>query len=229
VGGEIQLGASPPDLRPEERGEVLFYDARLSLDGWFSCHSCHTDGHSNGRLNDNLSDGSLGTPKRVLSLLGTKDTEPWAWNGKMPDLESQIRQSVKSTMQGRAPTAEQVRDLTAFLKTLSPPPALAKARNSMDPKARKRGEQVFERQKCATCHAPPFYTSTATYDVGLRDEAGASHFNPPSLRGLSQAGPYFHDNRANTLEEVFARYRHRLADQLSAEEISDLLHFLNSL
>jgi Di-haem cytochrome c peroxidase len=100
VVAEVRLGPPPGDLRPEERGEMLFYDARLSHDAWFSCHSCHPDGHSNGRLNDNFTDGSFGTPKRVLSLLGVKDTGPWAWNGGMPDLETQVRNSVKSTMQG---------------------------------------------------------------------------------------------------------------------------------
>ena len=208
---------------------MLFYNARLSLDGWFSCHSCHTDGHSNGRLNDNFTDGSFGTPKRVLSLLGVKDTEPWAWNGKMADLDTQVRHSVTSTMHGGKPTAEQVRDLTAYLKTLPPPPALAKARGVNDPDSLKRGRRVFEREKCATCHTPPLYTSAGTYDVGVRDEAGETRFNPPSLRGVSQAGPYFHDNRAGSLEEVFTRHRHKLANQLSAEELDDLLHFLNSL
>ena len=56
---EISLGRQSP-LGPAERGEQLFYDARLSLEGWFSCHSCHSDGHSNGRLNDNLGDGGFG-------------------------------------------------------------------------------------------------------------------------------------------------------------------------
>ena len=60
----------------------------------------------NGRLNDNLTDGSFGTPKRVLSLLGVKDTGPWAWNGHMKDLETQVRTSLKSTMQGPTPTAD---------------------------------------------------------------------------------------------------------------------------
>ena len=47
-----------------------------------SCHSCHTDGHTNGQLNDNLSDfKTFGAPKRVLSLLGKRDTMPLAWNG----------------------------------------------------------------------------------------------------------------------------------------------------
>jgi cytochrome c peroxidase len=227
VVGDVRLG-EPKELRPEERGEVLFHDARLSRDAWFSCHSCHTDGHTSGRLNDNLSDGSLGTPKRVLSLLGVKDTGPWAWNGKMADLPTQVRHSVKSTMQGRAPTDDEVRDLVAYLKTLPPPPSLTEARGT-DAEAVKRGRKVFEEQKCAKCHEPPSYTSAGTYDVGLRDEAGETHFNPPSLRGVSQGGPYFHDGRAATLEEVFTRHRHRLADPLSDDELRDLLHFLRSL
>jgi YVTN family beta-propeller protein len=225
---EVRLGAVP-EPRPEERGELLFHDARLSFEGWYSCQSCHPDGHTNGRLNDNFSDGSFGTPKRVLSLLGTKDTGPWAWNGKMPDLETQVRTSVKSTMQGQNPSAEQVRDLTAYLRTLSPPPGLLKARATIDAESLRRGRKVFAREKCATCHTPPTYTSPKAYDVGLRDEAGGSHFNPPSLRGVSQGGPYFHDNRARTLEEVFTRYHHQLAGPLSAQEVRDLVHFLGSL
>jgi YVTN family beta-propeller protein len=226
--GEISLGKSP-ELTAEKRGELLFFDARLSFDSWFSCHSCHPDGHTNGRLNDNFTDGSFGTPKRVLSLLGVKDTGPWAWNGKMPDLEAQVRNSLRSTLQGLDPSTEAVRDLTTFLKTLPPPPGLSKARNTIDSEAFQRGKKIFARQKCATCHTPPTYTSPKTYDVGLRDEAGEKQFNPPSLRGLSQAGPYFHDNRALSLREVFSRYRHELAGALSNQELSDLLHFLEGL
>jgi YVTN family beta-propeller protein len=225
---EIALGPIA-DLRPAERGELLFYDARLSHDSWFSCHSCHPNGHSNGLLNDNFTDGSFGTPKRVLSLLGVKDTGPWAWNGHMTDLEAQVRTSVTSTMQGPAPSPQQVADLTAFLRTLTPPPSLLRARGKIDTEATGRGRRVFVREKCNTCHAPPTYTSPRTYDVGLRDEAGTTHFNPPALRGISQAGPYFHDGRARTLEEVFTRYRHRLADTLPQRDLADLLYFLRSL
>jgi YVTN family beta-propeller protein len=229
VVGEVPLTSAPVEPRAAERGEMLFYNARLSFESWFSCHSCHTDGHSNGRLNDNLSDGTLGTPKRVLSLLGVKDTGPWAWNGKVTDLEAQIRSSLRSTMHGRAPTAEQVADLAAYLQTLSPPPSVAKARGRIDATARERGRRVFDTQKCGHCHQEGTYTSPHTYDVGLRDEAGLDHFNPPSLRGLSQAGPYFHDSRASTLAEVFTHYRHRLTGDLSGQELGDLLAFLEGL
>jgi YVTN family beta-propeller protein len=225
---EVSLGPQP-ELSPSDRGELLFHDARLSHDGWFSCQSCHSDGHTTGQLNDNLTDGSLGTPKRILSLRGARDTAPYAWNGKMPDLESQVRQSVQSTMQGTKPTDEQVRDLAAFVRTLSPPPSLTRLRGEVDEAAARRGQSVFQREGCASCHAPPAYTSANTFSVGLSDEAGNTTFNPPSLRGVSQGGLYFHNNSAATLEEVFTRHRHQLKQELPKQDLEDLLAFLRSL
>jgi len=232
VRSTIRLGdeaARTVDLSPEQRGEQLFYDARLSLDGWYSCHSCHSDGHTNGRLNDNLTDGSLGTPKRVLSLLGVKDTGPWAWSGQMTDLGKQVRHSLKSTMQGAEPGEQRVRDLVAYLHTLEPPPAVARARGELDAATVERGRVVFVSRKCALCHLGPALTTPRTYDVGLGDEGGITQFNPPSLRGLSQAGPFFHDSRALTLDEVLGRFRHRLPEELPDNEMHDLLTFLRSL
>ncbi len=230
VQGEIRLGPTPEPSRSDV-GEYLFYDARLTHDGWFSCHSCHTDGHTNGLLADTLSDGSYGTPKRVLSLRGVRDTGPWAWNGTMTTLDAQVSKSVTTTMHGREPTAEQVEALTAFLHTLAPAPPVGAGDGTGDTDAAavRRGREVFDRQACATCHVPPAYTSAKSYDVGLEDEAGERRFNPPSLRGVSQGGPYFHDGRAATLEDVFARHRHQLKGELPAGELKDLLAFLRAL
>jgi len=227
----IPLGpaAAPDRTTPEQRGEMLFHDARLSLDGWFSCHSCHTDGHSNGRLNDNLSDGTLGTPKRVLSLHGIRDTAPLNWNGKTKDIETQVRNSIESTMQGKSPTKEAVRDLAAYLRSLEPLPGIAASRNKMDAALSKRGEAAFTRLKCGACHTAPEYTSANVYDVGLRDEAGSKHFNPPSLRGVSQAGAWLHDGRARSLREVFEQFRHRVPPDLPKADLDDLLHFLEGI
>ncbi len=223
----ILLGAQPK-LSDVERGELLFYDARLSHENWLSCNSCHVDGHTNGQLNDNLSDGSFGTPKRVLSLLGVKDTAPWAWNGGIVDLKDQVRKSLEITMRGPKATDQQVRDLDAFLKTLGPPPPL-RSETAATRAAVQRGKEIFRQQGCASCHVPPAYTSARTYDVGLTDEAGTKLFNPPSLRGVGQAGPYFHDNRAATLEDVLTVHRHQLKKELAREELADLLLFLRSI
>jgi YVTN family beta-propeller protein len=224
------IGLGPqPELGPADRGEVLFHDARLSHEGWLSCQSCHTDGHSNGRLADTLGDGTYGTPKRIPSLLGVRDTAPLAWDGSVPDLSAQVRKSVETTMRGNRLSADQVRDLTAYLETLSPPPARARLVGKLDEAAMRRGREVFARHACATCHTPPTYTSGKTYDVGLADEAQLKMFNPPSLRGAGQGGPYFHDGRAATLAEVFSRYRHQVKGELTKQELGDLLEFLESL
>lgn len=228
VTAEIALGPAV-ELTAADRGELLFHDSRLSHDGWMSCHSCHTDGHSNGRLADTLGDGTYGTPKRVPSLLGVADTGPWAWNGGVKDLRDQMRQSVATTMRGAKLSDDQADDLVGYLRTLAPAPPRGRFREAADRAPVARGREVFDRQGCGTCHAPPTYTTPRTYDVGLVDESGQRAFNPPSLRGVSQGGPFFHDGRAATLADVFARHRHQLRGDLGAAELADLLTFLESL
>jgi DNA-binding beta-propeller fold protein YncE len=223
---KISLGPSP-ELTSADRGRRLFYDARLSLDGWFSCHSCHTDGHSNGLLADTLGDGGYGDPKRVLSLLGVGQTGPWAWTGTMARLEEQIDKSVSTSMHGSPLTAEQIADIAAFLNSLAPPPVVSP--RGADEAAVERGSALFVELRCGRCHAPPAYTSDAVYDVALVDESGRRRFNPPSLRGVSQQARLFHDGRAESLEAVLSQTRHQLDRELTPHELADLVQFLRSL
>lgn len=227
----ISLGTSPA-LTEAQRGQVLFHDARLSLDGWYSCSSCHVEGHTCGLLNDNHTDGSYGTPKRVLSLLGASDTGPWAWNGSSSTLEKQVRLSMVSTMDGKPAeaTPATVNAIAAYLRTLAPAPGLDVARGKVDQSAVNRGRHLFESLDCVHCHRPPTYTSTKTYDVGLHDEAGTTHFNPPSLRGVSQLPAYFHDNRATSLRDVLVQFKHPDGQtHLTDQELNDLLAFLRAI
>ena len=222
--GTIPLGTRP-ELTAVDRGERLFRSARLSHDKWFSCQSCHVDGHTNGLLNDNLTDGSFGSPKRVLTLRGIADTSPYAWTGRFTTLADQIRHSARSTMQGEPLADEEANDLAAYLRTLPPPPGIG----SSDAATAQRGIVLFERLECARCHARPTFTSDRVADVKLKDEKGLTKFNPPSLRGVSQNGPYFHDGRAASLEEVLAKFKHQLDRELTADELRDLVEFLNGL
>lgn len=232
--GKVSLGPRPP-LSAADRGERLFYDGKLSHRRWFSCHSCHPDGHTNGRLNDNLGDGGYGSPRRIPTLLGTAATGPWAWDGHHPMLIDQIRSSLLTTMHGgkQAASERRILDLAAYLHTLPAPPALSTARGTADLVAVERGRVVFEDRGCSRCHAPPDYTSPHVYDVGLHDSllqgAQSARFNPPSLLGVSQRGPYFHDNRAATLSDVFERFHHGDTADLPATSLADLLAFLQAL
>jgi YVTN family beta-propeller protein len=229
VAATIPLGPKP-ELTASQQGELLFYDARLSHDGWMSCHSCHSDGHANGERNDNLSDESFGAPKRVLSLLGVKDTLPLAWNGQAQTFRRQIENSLDKTMQREEPVPlEQVKAIAAYLDTLEIPPPVAVLRGTADQAAIERGRVVFEKRACAECHPAPTYTTPAAYDVGLVDSLGNREFNPPSLRGLSHRGPYFHDNSAETVEDVFLKHSHPSAATYSTDEVRDLAAFVLNL
>jgi cytochrome c peroxidase len=95
-----------------------------------------------------------------------------------------------------------------------------------------KGFDVFSHQNkanCTLCHLPPLFTDTLFHNVGigsdkkpmdpgrgkiLEDEAKAAGkkdekaadmmgaFKTPTLRGIADEAPYFHDGRAKTLEEA---------------------------
>ena len=220
----VSLGPAP-ELTAADRGELLFFDADLSHDGWMSCHSCHTDGHSSGLLVDTLGDGDYGSPKRVPSLLGTRDTAPWSWTGAMPTLADQVRKSITTTMHGDALSDDQVTDLVAYLETLKPPPSA----RAHDRTLLARGQSVFKTHGCIECHAGAKLTSRGTFDVGLTDEKNRREFNPPSLRGVGQRDRLFHDGRASGLSEAINQVRHRLNEPLSADDSLALIAYLRSL
>jgi DNA-binding beta-propeller fold protein YncE len=215
---------------PEESGEHLFYDASLSLDGWFSCHSCHTDGHTNGLLADTFGDEDRGAPKKVLSLLGTGYTAPWAWNGSKTHLEDQVKTSLIISMQSQLPTDQlPIEPLSAFLRSTTPPPSLQFARDTvLNPDRLSHARSLFQTANCQSCHAGSSLTSAAIVDVGIHDEEGVTEFNPPSLRGVSQRGPWFHDGRATHLREVLESGHHGSDTPLSEDQITLLLELLDS-
>src|SRR5262249_55811547 len=191
---------------PARQGEALFYDAGRSHNQWFSCHTCHVDGHTCGLNFDTLNDDSYGNAKLTPSLRGVTRTGPWTWHGWQKDLGAAIKKSYTETMFGPEPTAAEVKAVLAFLATLDHPPNPNLGADGKPNAAARRGGALFEgKARCARCHHGPEYTSEGTYDVKLEpDGSPYSRWNPPSLRGLWERGPYLHDGRARTLEELLA-------------------------
>ncbi len=227
--GRIRLRAPQP-LSLVELGEQLFYDATLSLDGWYSCNSCHTDGHTCGLNADTLGDGSYGAPKNIPTLYGTGQTGPWGWIGVFDSLHDQVEASLRTSMRSpRDPSRKTVAALVAYLRSLPRPPRIAY--RQLDPAKVERGRQLFERLQCGRCHRPVgYFTSEGVVDVGLDDGPGGNRaFNPPSLLGLAYTAPYLHDGRAATLREVFTRWRHKIPRRVTEEQIDDLIEYLLSL
>lgn len=226
----ISLGPSPSP-GPVERGEVAFFSAKLSHEHWMSCHSCHTDGHTNNGLADTLGDGDFGDAKRVPTLRGVWSTGPWAWNGSQHLLHSQIQKSLSSTMRSSDSAEDLISDLTAYVTKLERPPSVAVARGEgPHPTVEYKGREVFESAGCSTCHNGfTSYTTDDIFDVGLSDAHGRSRFNPPSLSAVSQRDRLLHDGRARSIEDVITRFSHPSKETLSESQRTVLIEFLQAL
>lgn len=222
----VSLGPSPP-AGPVERGESAFFDARLSLENWMSCHSCHTDGHTNNRLADTPGDGSYGNAKRIPTLLGTAGTAPWGWTGSQMTLVSQVKNSLATTMHTSSVRKEVADDLAVYLKSLSPAPSAASARLAPGEELPRAGAVVFRKAGCAGCHSGDRFTAAAVFDVELEDQVGQRRFNPPSLPGVSQRDRLLHDGRSRSLDELLDVHPPEIA--LSAEDRRRLIEYLNGL
>jgi DNA-binding beta-propeller fold protein YncE len=220
VVGTIPLGAAQePDLA--RQGEALFYDARRSHNQWFSCHTCHVDGHTCGLNFDTLNDDTYGTPKLTPSLHNVTKTGPWTWHGRQQDLGASLTKSFTTTLFGPRPTPAETSAVLAFLDTLVPSPNPRSERAGEAGAAARRGEVLFkDKARCSRCHKEPYYTSPNVYDIKLEAEGSIYKlWNPPSLLGLHERGPYLHDGRAKTLDELLEK--HHTPTMLGGQDLTD--------
>ena len=140
-------------------------------------------------------------------------------------------------------------NLAAYVSSLNeyPKSPYRPSASSMTASA-KAGRQHFIQLDCHRCHRGDEYTDSTIgriHDVGTLSANSGMHLNgpllgldTPSLVGLWQSAPYFHDGSAATLSEVFnartnARttegLHHSLTKELAATEKTELMAFLMQL
>lgn len=140
---------------------------------------------------------------------------------------------------------------------------------AMPPSAQRGRTLFFGKARCASCHMGPNFTDELFHDIGIGQEDPQKRFYPPdrhgkpdfpelgrfnlthrledrgafktpTLRELVSTGPYMHDGRFGTLEEVVGYYNRGGAGLLgtdprihplglSAAEQLDLVDFLRAL
>jgi cytochrome c peroxidase len=225
-------GPARPSLA--RRGEAIFFDAKRSHHQWFSCHTCHTDGHTSSRIFDTFNDESTNTPKMTPTLRGVTRTGPWTWHGWQESLEDAVEKSLTETLWGRKPTAEDVKAVVAFMDTLEHPPNPNVGRAGKRSAAAERGKALFQdKARCARCHQGEQFTSKSNYDVKLPpDGSPFDKWNPPSLRGVYDRGPFLHDGKVETLDELLRDLHapEKLGGKaLTPAERRDLIEFLKTL
>src|SRR4051812_5280402 len=120
--------------------------------------------------------------------------------------------------------------------------------------AEQRGQGIFNGRGCNVCHAGSLFSDNQFHNIGVRPQTedtgrfqvtgnanNIGEFRTPSLRNVGLRGPYFHDGRFQTLEEVVAFYNrggdfdapninHNLIRPLglNPQQQSDLVAFLRN-
>ena len=220
---------------------VLGGEARL---GGLSCATCHPNGGANVEfrlpgLSDRpgnvdvthrafggfLADGRA-NPVNIPSLRGIAATAPYGRAGLVAGLRAFTRRVIVLEFEGDEPAPWLLDALLAYQRQLSFPPPGA-TRGGEDAMA--RGRAIFNRPfpaggrlGCAGCHPP-----SAAFQDGQRHDVGTGGlFDSPSLRGLGETAPYFHDGRAEDLAAVVRHFdaRHELG--LGPGEVADLAAYL---
>ena len=120
--------------------------------------------------------------------------------------------------------------------------------------AEQRGQGLFNNRGCNVCHAGSLFSDNAFHNIGVRPQTedtgrfqvtgntnNIGEFRTPSLRNVGLRGPYFHNGRLATLEDVVAFYNrggdfdapninHNLIRPLglNPQQQSDLVAFLRN-
>jgi mono/diheme cytochrome c family protein len=223
---EIVVGwRKPMDLR--RQGEGNYHDARLCLQQWQSCASCHPDARADGLNWDLLNDG-FGNPKNTKGHVASWLTPPVMATGIRKDARTAVRSGLKYIGFVNAPEA-QAAAIDEYLRLLpaTPSPRLVGGALSA---AAVRGQAVFQSVGCAGCHSGPQFTDLQKHDVGtgLGREAGWL-FDTPTLIEAWRTAPYLHDGRAPTVREVIVTVQAARVAGLTTEQIDDLVEYVLSL
>jgi mono/diheme cytochrome c family protein len=216
-----------PDSRGADvvAGAELFRrggDARVSDSGQLACAACHPEGRADGLT------WRLGTSILQVPILAGRivDTEPYKWDGQDTSLANSLHHTI-GRLGGDADALEsgQLVALAAYLRSLAPP----RPPTPPDAEVLARGRAAFEQAACDACHVGEAFTDRERHPL----DTSLGKVDTPSLRGLGQSAPYYHDGSAVDLAALVDNRTniHDMADTsaLSAQQKADLVAYLRSL
>jgi YVTN family beta-propeller protein len=243
----IDLGG-PRRITVARAGRRLFNNAGHTFQNQYCCYTCHPDMHEDG-LVYNMSGKDMGrNVTNTESLRDISETAPFKWSGTNQSVYKQdgMRFSTFLT-RTEAFTYKQLDALVAYIITGIPyPPNLMYNPDGVLTDAQQRGKAIFDRtvdnfgneipekDRCITCHPPPYYTNRKLeYVQTLSATDDSILFDTPHLTNIYASAPYLHDGRAATLEEIWTVYgkgdKHGYVNDMTKNQLNDLVDYLKSL
>ncbi len=226
--GAFEIAAGGPRTPSAVRqGERNYNDARLCLQGWQSCASCHPDARADALNWDLINDG-FGSPKNTKSHVFSIQTPPAMSTGIRASAQVAVRSGLKYIQFVSQPESCAAA-IDAYLTALRPEPSPHLVNGALSASAT-RGAALFQSQSCAGCHAGDYLTDGLSHDIGTATarEAGVL-FDTPTLRELWRTAPYLHDGRFASVREVVVTVHASRVSGLTPEQIDDLVEYLLSL
>lgn len=210
----------------ELKGEKYFNDATYCFQQWQSCNGCHPgDARTDGMNWDLMNDG-IGNPKNCKSMLYSHVTPPSMISGIRASAELAVRKGYAFIQFVEMPE-EYACCVDAYLKSLRPVQSPYLVDGQLSEKA-KKGQKVFEKLNCNSCHSGPYFTDLKTYRIG-KDVEFEKGWDTPTLVEVWRTAPYLFDGRAATLQDVFEAHKHGIEKKVSKKEIEELTEYVNSL
>ena len=255
---EVDVVAEEALAPPVLAGKRIFYhaDERMGRDGYISCASCHLDGGHDGFVWDFTQAGE--GLRNTVSLHGRAGlghgNVHWTANfDEIQDFENDIRNGFggkgfltdaqfEATSdplgQPKAGLSVPLDQLAAYVASLDTvPESPYRYSGRLNRQKRNWGKQIFDRN-CAQCHSGPDYTDKQRHDVGTVQPSSGKGINlnlvgvgldTPTLKGLWNTAPYFHNGQAPRLVDTLRLAAHGNSSSLTSTEREELVHFLLSL
>ncbi|HUT46367.1 MAG TPA: beta-propeller fold lactonase family protein [Sedimentisphaerales bacterium] len=226
----IALGPKT-DMTVRRKGQMLFNNAELCFQGWQSCASCHPSDARVDALNWDLLNDGLGNPKNTKSLLLAHETPPAMITGIRENAELAVRAGIRHIQFAVRPE-EEAAAIDEYLKSLKPVPSPHLVDGKLSESA-ERGQKIFDKAGCASCHTGSLHTDLKTHKVGTGKDLDKDRlFDTPTLVEIWRTAPYLYDGRAATIEDVLTTYnpgdKHGVTSDLTEAEIKDLAEFILS-
>jgi cytochrome c peroxidase len=190
-------------------------------------------------------DDGIANAINIPSLRGARYTGPYGHDGRTASLAEFVQGVVTSEFGGAPLPPDELAALVRYVQDLD---FLPNAK--LDPRSRltaaageaaRRGEAVFKRAEpgfdggsCASCHVPStFFRDGRVHRLGTARSPSRSAVDggleTPTLLGIVETAPYFHDGRFATLGEVISWFDASYDLGLDARDRADLEAYLEAV
>ncbi len=246
--GVIDLGGPKTDTALR-RGERLFNYSTISFQKQLSCNTCHPEYHLDGLLYDIVGPGD-GMGQNLVdnrTMRAIAETGPFKWSGKNPTLARQDGpRAAQLFFRSHGFDKNQLQEIVHFVESIPLKRNQFVNGDGTLNEFQEAGKLHYERSwtvdgryipvgnRCIACHLPPHFTDQKMHDVGTKTYSDVeSVFDTPQIANVFDDGPYLHDGRCYSLEEIWTVNNpddlHGATNDMDKRMLNELIEYIKTV